>query len=401
MIATFVAFSMILIAKPVPVSIVQGSNGYELRRGGVRYDVHGAGAKDDLDSLVAAGGNSIRIWGVDDKTRDFLDVCDRKGITVLVGFWLMKAGDGGFSYLDKGKVQKQFDDVEKRVKELKDHPAVLGWTVGNEVELGLPKDQEAAMWGHVEQLAQMIRKEDVNHPVGAVVADMWPDKMSAILKYAPSLQFLGVNSYGGLLTVHERMELWKKPYMITEFGPNVPDEGRNTNFGLPVEPNSTAKGEIYREGYAKAIAGQKGKVIGSYVFYWDHASVGIASWFNLHLRSGEKLAGADVMHELWTGKPAVNPVPKFVSAEKLGDFSWRVKFEQPGGGDLSRKLYLVAESSGRFQGDFEMEQGFAFEGLVGEVVEVPGSVKPGVYRAYVVARNSKNGAAVWNTVFKK
>jgi len=61
----------------------------------------------------------------------------------------------------------------------------------------------------------------------------------------------------------------------------------------------------------------------------------------------------------------------------------------------------VPEGSGRFQGDFEMEQGFAYEGAVREVVEIPGSVKPGVYRAYVVARNSKNGAAVWNVVFKK
>jgi len=331
MVSMVVAVSVLAGVNAVPVEIVRSADGFELRRGGVRYEVHGAGAKEDLDALVKAGGNSIRTWGVDDKTKEFLDVCHGKGLTVLVGFWLMKAGDHGFSYLDEAKVNQQFADVEKRVKELKNHPAVLGWTVGNEVELGLPKEQEAAMWGHVEKLSQMIRKEDPNHPVGTVVADMWPDKMSAILKHAPSLQFLGVNSYGGLLTLHERMEDWKKPYMITEFGPNVPPTSPDVNFGLPVEPDSTAKAEIYRKGYLKSVRDQKGMVLGSYFFYWDRASVGIASWFNVHLRTGEKLGGADVLQELWTGKAVTDPAPKFVASEKLGEFKWRVKFEQPGG----------------------------------------------------------------------
>lgn len=365
------------------------------------YEVRGAGAQKELESLVKAGGNSIRTWGVDDSTKAFLDKCDGLGLTVMVGFWLQKAGDGGFSYLDQAKVQGQYDSVEKRVRELKGHPAVLAWTVGNEVELGLPKEQEAAMWGHIEKLSKMIQKEDPNHPVGTVVADMWPDKMAAMLKYAPSVEFLGVNSYGGLLSLHERMGDWKKPYMITEFGPTVPPTSKDVNFGLPVEADSTAKGEIYREGYLKAIKGQKGKVVGSYVFYWDSASVGIASWFNLHLKTGERLASADVLQELWTGKPVANPVPAFIKAEKLEGLKWRVQFRGGMPGDLKRTLYLVPENSGRFQGDFEMDQGFAYQGTVGEIVEVPASVKAGVYRAYVVARNATNGAAVWNTVFEK
>src|SRR5512142_3097860 len=51
------------------VEIVAQGSGYELRRNGAPYAIHGAGGASTsatLAALAAAGGNSTRTWGLDE-----------------------------------------------------------------------------------------------------------------------------------------------------------------------------------------------------------------------------------------------------------------------------------------------------------------------------------------------
>lgn len=61
-------------AEPVPVEPVQTPDGgWQLMRGGQPYIIKGGGgdkSNDRLDDVVAAGGNSIRLWGVNAQTGD-------------------------------------------------------------------------------------------------------------------------------------------------------------------------------------------------------------------------------------------------------------------------------------------------------------------------------------------
>jgi hypothetical protein len=397
-----VALSAGPLAQPSVVRIAHDGAGYRLERNGHPFFIKGAGAKTQLDELVQAGANSIRTWGVDPDTPALLDDCAKRGLAVTVGFWLMKAGDKGFSYLDSERVQRQEDDVLAGVRKLKDHPSLLLWAVGNEVELGLPKDQEEAMWRHVDRLAEKIHEIDPNHPVMTVVADMWPEKMDALLRWCPHLDLLGVNSYGGLPTLDERMRPWQRPYVVTEFQHVFPTGGSPAAFGLTDEPSTTEKARSCASVYQSAILGHPGRVLGAYVFFWDKSATQESSFYNMHLRTGEKLQACDEMQFFWTGKRPANRCPEIVSAEKTADDRrhWRITATDPNGAPLTYELQVVNEDKPRFVGDFEQDLGVEYRADVSNTLELPANLKPGRYRAYVIVRDGKGGAAVWNTVYR-
>ena len=58
--------------------------------------------------------------------------------------------------------------MKKLVMEFKDHPAVLMWAIGNELEVGY-KDRN--VWNAVNDVAKMIHEVDPNHPALTVVGD--------------------------------------------------------------------------------------------------------------------------------------------------------------------------------------------------------------------------------------
>jgi hypothetical protein len=387
---------------PAVVRLTRDASGFHLQRNGRDYFIKGAGAQKQLAELAAAGGNSIRTWGVDDATPALLDECAKNGLTATVGFWLLKVGDHGFSYLDAERVRRQADDVLAGVRKLKDHPSVLLWSVGNEVELGLPKDQEEAYWKHVDDLAERIHKIDPGRPVMTVVADMWPEKMAALLKFCPHLDLLGVNSYDGLPTLSERMKLWTRPYVVTEFQHRFSQTGTPATLGLASEPSSTEKARSCAELYSKAVLAFPGRVLGSYVFYWDRSTTQESSFYNMHLRTGERLQACDEMQFLWSGKRPKNRCPEIVRVDATANDGrhWSLIAKDPDGDPLTYELQVVNEDKPRFVGDFEQDLGVDFQSNVSSAFELPANLKSGRYRAYVVVRNGKGGAAVWNTVYK-
>ncbi|MBC8143762.1 MAG: hypothetical protein H7Y38_20215, partial [Armatimonadetes bacterium] len=167
---------------PVPTKLVKSGADFSLLRGGKPYYVKGAGAETRLEELKRTGANSVRTWGVDDKTGAFLDKCHALGLTVTVGYWMRK--NDGFSYKNAAMRDEQAADFRKRVRQYKNHPAVLFWSVGNEVELGAESPE---VWDQIERLAKIAKEEDPAHPVMTVLADMWPEKMAFIRERCPSL----------------------------------------------------------------------------------------------------------------------------------------------------------------------------------------------------------------------
>lgn len=397
-----IALGQAPLAGPAVVRLTHDASGFHLQRNGRDYFIKGAGAQKQLAELAASGANSIRTWGVDEGTPALLDECANRGLTATVGFWLLKVGDHGFSYLDEDRVRAQADQVLAGVRKLKDHPSVLLWAVGNEVELGLPKDQEAAYWKHVDDLADRIHQIDPGRPVMTVVADMWPDKMAALLRYCPHLDLLGVNSYDGLPTLSDRMRPWTRPYIVTEFQHTFSAAGTPATFGLTNEPSSTEKARSCANLYAKAIKAYPGRVLGSYVFYWDKSTTQVSSFYNMHLKTGERLESCDEMQFLWTGRHPKNRCPTIVRVDATANDGrhWNLIAKDPDGDALTYELQVVNEDKPRFVGDFEQDLGVDFRSSVSNTFELPTNLKPGRYRAYVVVRDGKGGAAVWNTVYK-
>ena len=160
----------ILPSLAATVRIVGKEGAWHLERDGKPYLIRGAGGVSDFKRFSAAGGNSIRTWG-SDRARGVLDAAWPNGVTVTVGFWLPHQ-DEGANYTDPARCAQMKESILSDVKALKDHPGLLLWALGNEMELGIA--DEAALWRFVDDVAQEIKKIDPNHPVGTVVAEVWP-----------------------------------------------------------------------------------------------------------------------------------------------------------------------------------------------------------------------------------
>ena len=121
---------------PIKVEIIRTNTGYQLLRGGEPYEIHGAGmGVDDIARFASRGGNSIRTWntmGEYQDTRALLDAAQEHGITVALGL-PMRAERHGFDYNDTEAVAAQLEIIRGEVLKYRDHPALLAWLIGNEL----------------------------------------------------------------------------------------------------------------------------------------------------------------------------------------------------------------------------------------------------------------------------
>ncbi len=74
----------------------------------------------------------MRLWG-DDRPGEQLDLAQYNGLTVTADIWLPQVHQG-FDYTDARAVAGQREHVRRTVLRCKDHPALLIWALGNEVE---------------------------------------------------------------------------------------------------------------------------------------------------------------------------------------------------------------------------------------------------------------------------
>lgn len=288
----------------------------QLLRAGQPHFIQGGGGNSSLKALADAGGNSVRTWGTDNLDK-LLDDAHSLGLTVTVGIWLGHARHG-FDYTNAKQVEDQVDRARAAILKYKDHPAVLMWGIGNEMESNGNEDN-AAMWSAVNSLGALAHRLDPNHPTMTVVAEIGGKKVQHIHKLCPEIDIVGINSYGGIASVAKRYQDagGTKPYVVTEFGPPGTWESGKNAFGVVIELSSTEKATRYAKAW-EAIASAKGTCLGGYAFTWGHKQEATATWFGTFLPDGARLGGIDALTEAWTGKPPVNRCPIITSLKVEG-----------------------------------------------------------------------------------
>ncbi|OYX84603.1 MAG: glycosyl hydrolase, partial [Azorhizobium sp. 32-67-21] len=190
--------------------------GAEILVDGVPFVPNGASGLTRLPELKATGANVIRTYG--EEPGELLDAAQRAGLKVIVGFWL-EHPRRGFDYGNAQAVAEQLDRLEHMVVRYRTHPALLAWGVGNEVETEIAPEQALAVWPGIEQAAKRVKSLDPAHPVMAVIADTGTDKVANLVKFAPSVDILGLNVYGdSTLSIigRARAQGWKGPIIVTE-----------------------------------------------------------------------------------------------------------------------------------------------------------------------------------------
>jgi hypothetical protein len=315
--ALIAASSYYACAAPIKVDLVRVGEKWELRRAGKTFFVKGAGGTNRLDQLAAAGANSVRTWGVDN-LEALLDDAHKNGLAVTVGIWLRHEGDeGNFSYNDPLMLQEQLELVRKAVLRYKDHPAVLMWGIGNEME-GYADGANPVIWKHVNEAAKLAKSLDPNHPVMTVIVELGGKRVQSLEQFCPDVDIVGINTYAGADSVATRYAAMKptKPYIIAEFGPPGSWEVGKTAWGAPLEPTSNEKAEFYRRAYLGSVQDQP-FALGSYAFLWGNKQERTATWFGMLLPDGVKVNAVDTMTKLWSGQPpsAACPDIKELKAE--------------------------------------------------------------------------------------
>ena len=394
-------------ARAIPVELRRTEQGWQLLRGGEPYFIRGAGGDAPLAQLAAAGANSVRTWGADDIGAR-LDAAHALGLSVTVGIWLGHERHG-FDYDDETQVRAQLERVRQTVLRYKDHPAVLLWGLGNEME-GFTTGDNPAVWAAVNDIAAMVKQLDPAHPTMTVTADIGGGRMDGVHKHCPAIDIHGINSYGGALTLAERYRAGgaTKPYVLTEFGPPGSWEVPKSEWGASFEQTSTEKAAFYRRGYEQGVLGAPGLALGSYAFTWGFKMEATATWLGMFLDDGARLGAVDTMTELWSGTPPKNLVPTAeplrLEGEARVDPGDEVRVHaviaDPEGGALRANWVLRRDSLDYAAGgDFrpmplDME-GAVLEGRTdGARLRMPG--EPGPYRLYLYAYDEAGGAATAN-----
>ena len=408
-----------LMAYPLSASIktevVAYEGGYTLVRDGKPYLVRGAGtAGVPLSTITDRGGNSIRTWGIE-TAQETLDEALEVGLTVMMGL-PVAAERFGMDYDDDASKAEQRANIKNAVLAYKDHPALLGWIIGNELDMRFTNH---GVYDEVNEISKMIHELDPLHPTTTTISDIKKELVNLVRERAPDLDFISLQVYGALFVMPEAINYLKEgPFMITEWGPLGHWEVGKTKWGAPVEMDSSEKARHYLSSYRDLIAPHLGGAcLGSYVFLWGQKQERTGTWFSLFTETGETTAAVDALEIAWAGRLPSNQAPVLesmsltrrnahdsvrLSAGKK--YSANVKVMDPDGDEVKYKWSVKPESVETVIGGDQEAQIQTLDGLFigdssGDRVRFTAPDTAGEYRLFVMAFDGQGHAAHANIPF--
>jgi hypothetical protein len=279
------------------------------------FYVEGAGLEfGNIEALAEYGGNSFRTWRTRNEAEDALEVLDRaheNGLMVLMGLEVARERHG-FDYDNAEEVAKQYAYLKGEVERLKDHPALLGWAIGNELNL---EASNLKVYDAVNDISLMIHDLDPNHPTTTTMAGIGKREVDYIKQHCTDIDFLSIQMYGDIVNLQQRIEDagWEGPYMVTEWGATGHWEVARTEWDVAIEQTSREKAEAFMERYALAIQADPVNCMGSYVFLWAQKQERTPTWYGMFLANGNVTETVDAMQFLWTGAWPENRCPTLES----------------------------------------------------------------------------------------
>lgn len=355
------------------------------------------GSRADLVAVAAAGARVVRVYRESDAW--VLDAAQALGLSVVMGFWIDHPRHG-FDLSDSQAVAALEQRIRTFVKTYRDHPALLAWGVGNEVETG--EADPGPSWALVDRMAAVVKEEDHAHPTLMVVADTGMDHLRRLAGCCRSVDLLGINVYAGAyrdLPTRLQEAGIRKPVVVTELGPLGQWQAGRKPWGAPVELTSHQKAAFYAE--ALPWLRQQHQVIGAFPFLWGEKQEQTATWHGL-LAGGLQTAMTDVLSDQWAtlgqGAPPAVRAPDLtgvgINADEFSpgaEVSSTLAIEDPQGLPLTTTWQVRQEATDlRKGGDLEavppevtvtvLEQGPT-------LIRFRAPDTPGAYRLFATVRN--------------
>lgn len=386
---------------------------FHLYRNGEPYFIKGAGGTMYFDRLKECGGNSIRLWSTVG-AKELMDQAYEMGLSVTLGLDLGHERKG-FDYSDKKAVKEQLERVKKDILAFKDHPALLIWGIGNEV------DQFAKnfkVWDAVQEIAKFIHEIDPHHPTTTMLAGVPVHHIRQIVKRCPDLDILSINAFKWIEPVRNDITAagWKGPYLIGEWGPSGYWESDTLPWGAFMEETSTQKIEACRNRYTKGILANSDRCLGGYVFYWGWKQARTHTLLSLYTEDGKENGVQDMLYEVWNSSPPRNRAPEILP---VGIDEYQVHkgvYLKPGslhhaytsakdadGDSLNYNWEIYEESKEKKEGgDWEPKPAVIPNTVIDgktRALYFKAPEKPGAYRMFVYAYDGHNHVATANAPF--
>lgn len=309
--------TLVAACNPVPedgvVILPAKDGGFQLYVDGQATQLYGVGGTNRLEDASANGANSFRTWGgnVESIRRD-VQKAAANNMYIMQGIGLSKKHS---DYLDDGYKDKVRSQVRELAETFKDDRNILIWGIGNEIQLdGANGEVE---WSFVNELSELIKSIDTRHLTSTIISHD-PAAIDSVAKYAPSLDLLGINSYGDIAQVSSLVDnsSYKGAYVVTEWGPTGWWECPLTEWGAPIEQTSEEKRQVYEHRYSVDIMSSK-RCLGCYCFLWGQKEERTPTWFCMFVENnvdglplkGEKTPMVEAMQRVWTGEEPSQTAP--------------------------------------------------------------------------------------------
>jgi len=404
---------------PAIVELRNVEGRYRLFVNDEEFFVKGAGCEfGPCYSISIHGGNAIRTWRTDNgqqSGREVLDQAWENGLMVLMGLDVGRERHG-FDYNDTAAVAAQLEKLRKEVMELRGHPALLGWGIGNELNLHYTNPK---VWDAVNDIAKMIREVDGNNVTTTMLAGINQRDVQLIKERAPYLDFISIQMYGDIINLQQRIKEsgFTGPYLVTEWGATGHWEVATTEWGSPIEETSAEKADAIKERYRAAILADDANCLGSFVFLWGQKQERTPTWYGLFTEKGEKTEAIKVMEYLWTGQKPAIAAPRIydikiegkggrfdnVRLQANGEYTVQFTVEYAIMENLTVRAEIMPEpvelSVG---GDYERRP-VSIEGLIQDVSISQATFRApntnGAYRVFVYVTDNENFVATANLPF--
>ena len=404
---------------PSHVELRETDGKYRLYVNGEEFFVNGAGCEfGPCYNVSDFGGNSIRTWRTDNGMQTGMEVLDEaweNGLMVMMGLDVARERHG-FDYDDEEAVAEQLERFRQEVLELKDHPALLGWGIGNELNLRYTNKK---VWDAVNDIARMIKEVDGNHVTTTMLAGIGKGEVDYIRENCPDIDFLSVQFYGDVVNLEQRLADagYDGPYLITEWGATGHWEVERTEWDIPIEQTSTEKAEAIKYRYENVILEDSDNCMGSYVFLWGQKQERTPSWYGLFTEAGEKTEAINVMEYMWTGEWPENMAPRMhefviedmggrydnVYLDKNGEYTAMFEVEHEDFENLHVRAEIMPEPRELSDGGDYEPRPETIEGLIlsADMQEIAfrAPEEEGAYRIFVYVTDNHNHAATANIPF--
>jgi hypothetical protein len=354
---------------PKTVTIDKQGSFYQLLVDGEPYYIKGAGGDREIALLAESGANTLRTWGTD-QTEVLIDQAHENGLMVAAGLWINHERHG-FDYNDATAVANHVAEHKAAVDRFKDHPALLMWVIGNEVEINY---SNLKVWDAIEEVAAYIKQVDPNHPIMVVTAHAVPEVINAMMERAPSVDIMGMNTYAGITVVADdlRRSNWDGPFIIGEWGPNGNWESPTLPWGAEIEPTSTEKAQTYALRY-KHVLEEREECLGSFVFFWGQKQETTKTWFGLFTPDGKATEIIDVLTYHWSDRFPEHLAPQLANLSLNGATRESGVQLAPGSSTLA-DFQLIRGNPEELELVWQIYEESAYKGLGGDVEQVPEAI---------------------------